>query len=161
MNFGMIFQITVSQYICCLYLKCLLKVKILIAKDFIVNLLKRDPKDRMSASEALNHDWIKDKREVLIEKKKTNETLTQEHAPINRVVESSRTLRLEEGYEPSELLEMNDDEICGGSTPIIVSGSATPLPKEGVLAKEKPNGDKVLMPMHLHKKLTKVATDDK
>ena len=135
-------------------------MKILIAKDFIINLLKRDPKDRMSASEALNHDWIKDKREVPIEKKKTNETLTQEHAPINRVVESSQTLRLEEGYEPSELLEMND-EICGELTPINASGSATPLPKEGVLTKEKPNGDKVLMPMHLHNKLTKVATDDK
>lgn len=110
----------------------------------------------MTVEEALNHGWIRHIKGPQQATKKVSFTLDA-HAPIARV-EKGDTLRFNEGYKPDDLLDL-EGSTSGEATPHQRSGSATPIPHDAKAAKER-NGDKVMLPGHLHKKLSKVVEDD-
>ncbi|TIC46821.1 Pkinase-domain-containing protein [Wallemia mellicola] len=128
-----------------------------LAKDFIRKLLTPNPVDRMTVEEALNHGWIKNVKAPQQATKKVSFTLDA-HAPIARV-EKGDTLRFNKGHKPDDLLDL-EGSTSGEATPKQRSGSATPIPYDAKTVRERNNGDKVMLPGQLHKKLSKVVDDD-
>lgn len=111
----------------------------------------------MSVDEALQHEWIRHEGVSQVAPKKASLAL-ETHAPIARV-EKNEMLRLNEGRRPDDLLDL-DGSSSGEATPRHPqSGSATPIPHDAKAVRERDNGDKIMLPSNLHRKLSRVVDD--